>query len=306
MTTFRLSLAPLAYYWSRADTLQFYATAVDWPVDIVYLGEVICSRRHVMKTDDWLALALELRAAGKEVVLSSLTLIDNDADRRAMLRLVERAGAAGLMVEANDFSAVRALQGQAFVAGPHLNVYHADTLAWLQELGALRFAPPLELARDDLAALQAQRSPNMQTEVQVWGRMALAYSARCFTARHHRLRKDNCEFRCGDYPDGLALATRDGAEFLSLNGIQTQSAVCLDLGAALPALAELGVEVLRLQIQSQGMAAVVAAFDLARRSGTAALLVDTLLPPLAARSNGYWHAQAGMRWLSEPTEGACH
>lgn len=297
-TTALLSLAPLAYYWSRQDTLNFYVDAMQWPVDIVYLGEVTCSRRHLMKLDDWLALGKELRDAGKQVVLSSLTLIDSEADRRNMHRMIERACAENFLVEANDYSAVRAMQGKAFVAGPHLNIYHADSLAWLASLGACRFLPPLEMGRDALAALQQQRGEQMQTEVQVWGRMALAFSSRCFTARHHRLRKDSCEFRCELYPDGLPLATRDGKDFLTINGIQTQSASCVDLGAQLPELTAMQVDILRLQPQSQGMAAVIAAFDRARRAKLTVEVSETLLPPHAHRSNGYWMDKPGMQWLA--------
>lgn len=298
MTALKISLAPLAYYWSKEETLRFYVDAMQWPVDIVYLGEVTCSRRHLMKLDDWLAVALELRNAGKEVVLSSLTLIDSEADRRNMHRLVDKASEQGLLIEANDFSAVRAMQGRPFVAGPHLNVYHADTLRWLAGLGARRFTPPIELGHEDLAAIQAQRPVGMETEVQVWGRLALAFSSRCFTARHHRLRKDSCEFRCEQYPDGLPLATRDGKDFLTINGIQTQSSTCLDLGAQVPELASMQVDILRLQPQSQGMAEVVAAFDRARQSLSAAQVGSQYLPPHAQRSNGYWQAKPGMQWLT--------
>lgn len=302
MQTLQISLAPLAYYWSKEATLRFYVDAMQWPVDIVYLGEVICSRRHQMKLEDWLALAAELRAAGKEVVLSSLTLIDNDADRRNLHKLVERAMAAGFMIEANDFSAVRAVQMAAagqdygFVAGPHLNIYHEGTLAWLATLGARRFVAPIEMSGTDLAALQHQRPVHVATEVQVWGRLALAYSARCFTARHHHLRKDTCEFRCEMYPDGLALSTREDQEFLTINGIQTQSATCLDLGAQLPELAAMQVDALRLQPQSQGMEAVVQAFHLARQVRGIAKVDAACLPAHAQRSNGYWLARPGMQW----------
>lgn len=298
MTALKISLAPLAYYWSKEETLRFYVDAMQWPVDIVYLGEVTCSRRHLMKFDDWLAVATELRNAGKEVVLSSLTLIDSEADRRNMHRLVDKASEQGLLIEANDFSAVRAMQGRPFVAGPHLNVYHADTLRWLAGLGARRFTPPIELGHEDLAAIQTQRPVGMETEVQVWGRLALAFSSRCFTARHHRLRKDSCEFRCEQYPDGLPLATRDGKDFLTINGIQTQSSTCLDLGAQVPELASMQVDILRLQPQSQGMAEVVAAFDRARQSLSAAQVGSQYLPPHAQRSNGYWQAKPGMQWLA--------
>jgi hypothetical protein len=57
-----------------------------------------------------------------------------------------------------------------------------------------------------------------------YGRMPLAFSARCFTARHRNLPKDDCQFSCMDHPDGLMLKTRESEDFLVLNGIQTQSA----------------------------------------------------------------------------------
>lgn len=315
-TSLKLSLAPIAYYWSKEDTLRFYVDAMEWPVDIIYLGEVVCSRRHLMKLDDWLAVARELRVAGKEVVFSSLTLIDSEADRRNMHRIIDTANAEGFLIEANDFSAVRAISslsaasisgGLPFVAGPHLNVYHTDTLQWLSELGARRFIPPIELGRDDMLTIQAERPLHMQTEMQVWGRMALAFSARCFTARHHRLRKDNCEFTCQQYPDGLPLATRDKKDFLNINGIQTQSSTCLDLSANIPELMHMGVDILRLQPQASNMGAVVSAFDTARNMAKtqtkmnntiASNSTSQLLPSHAQACNGYWLGKPGMEWLN--------
>jgi collagenase-like PrtC family protease len=298
----KLSLAPLSYYWSKEATMRFYVEAMHWPVDIIYLGEVVCSRRHVMRLPDWISLAKACRDAGKQVVLSTLTLIDNEADRRAMLKLIDAALAEDLLIEANDFSAVRAMQGRPFVAGPHLNVYHTGTLNWLHELGAVRFTPPIELNGTDLAALQGQRPVGLETEVQVWGRMALAFSSRCFTARHHRLRKDNCEFRCEHYPDGLALQTREHSDFLTINGVQTQSANCLDLSPQIPTLKNLHVDILRLQVQSEHMEQIVHAFDSARQLEQVAAIGPAFLPPQSVRCNGYWNGSSGMQWQTIPIQ----
>jgi len=297
MTLQKIALGPLAYYWSRADTLSFYMDAMSWPVEIVYLGEVVCSRRHEMKADDWFNVASELRSAGKEVVMSSQILIDNESDRRSMHRLFERALDRQLQVEANDLSAVRTMQQlrQPFIAGPHLNIYHAETLQWYWELGAVRYLPPVEMSGTELAILQQSRPATMQTEVQVWGRMALAFSARCFTARHYRLNKDSCEFRCDAHPDGLLLAARDGKPFLNLNGIQTQSAACIDLNAQLPELKAMQVEVLRIQPQSQHTGAVVAAFALARDTGEVVRMPVSAYPAGADSCNGYWFGAPGMQ-----------
>jgi collagenase-like PrtC family protease len=288
----KLALGPLLYYWPREAVLEFYARIAAAPVDVVYLGEVVCGRRRALRIDDWLSLARDLAAAGKSVVLSTPVLLESEADVRAMRRVADNAEFA---IEANEMGAVRARGGRPFVAGPHLNVYNGATLAWLAELGATRWVPPVELSREAVAGLQRERPAGVETEVFAWGRLPLAFSARCFTARHYDLPKDQCEFRCIEHPEGLALATRDGVPFLALNGIQTQSARVYDLSAALGELRALGVDIVRLSPQASAMEAVVAAFDSARaRRNSPAEASRALAPLAAARCNGYWHGTAGL------------
>jgi collagenase-like PrtC family protease len=101
--------------------------------------------------------------------------------------------------------------------------------------------------------------------------MPLAFSARCFTARHHRLKKDECDFRCRDDADGLSLRTDDGRPFLVLNGIQTQSAALQCLIGERDALATAGVRRLRLSPTSRGFMRALALFDeVFNRAGSAA------------------------------------
>jgi collagenase-like PrtC family protease len=294
----KISLGPILYFWERERVLDFYAQAAAWPVDIVYLGEVVCSKRRALRLDDWLQIADRLAEAGKEVVLSTLALVEAESELGAMRRAVANGRFA---VEANDAAALNMLgmaDGTRFVAGPYLNVYNGATLGMLHALGAKRWVLPVELSRDMLAALQACRPAGLETEVLVFGRLPLALSARCFTARAHRLPKDECEFRCRDYPDGLALATREGKRFLTLNGIQTQSAEGCNLAGALPELKRLGVEVARLSPQSQGMDEIVRLWravadgDLAPVEAERA--VTAHLPDGAC--NGYWHGEPGMAW----------
>lgn len=287
-----LSLGPLLYYWSRDDVLAFYDEAARWPVARVHLGESVCSRRHLLRLPDWLALAEQLAAAGKEVVLSTQTLIESESDLKTLRRIVADGRFA---VEANEWGAVRLLSeaGVPFVAGPTLNVYNPETLDVLAGLGAQRWLPPVEMSRATLASLLEQAPAGIQTEVFAYGRLPLAYSARCFTARHYNLPKDDCQFRCLDHPDGLALATREGAPFLTLNGIQTQSAGVYSLIGELPALRELGVASLRLSPQSRHMGRVVAAFSaaLAGEAGGADALARVMPGPAV---DGYWHGRAGL------------
>ena len=292
----KLALGPILYLWQRDAVQDFYAQAAHWPVDIIYLGETVCSKRRALRSQDWLDLAERLTAAGKEVVLSTLSLVEAASELGAMRRVAENGR---YMVEANDMAAVNMLAGKApFVAGPHINTYNAETLRLLSDVGARRWVMPVELGKATLASLQADRPAGMQTEVFAFGKMPLAFSARCFTARAHDLPKDACEFRCGDYPDGMMLSTREDREFLTLNGIQTQSAGTSNLIAEIPALSALNVDVLRLSPQSMHMDKVVSAFHQAL-TGTlspqdAQHALDTWLP--VRPCNGYWYGQPGMDW----------
>lgn len=294
----KLALGPVLYYWPREILLDFYAKLPHAQLATIYLGEVVCSRRHGMRTADWLGLARDLARTGVEVVLSTLALIESDADLRAMRRVAENGE---FLVEANDMGAVRVLAGRArFVAGPHLNVYNPQTLAWLGELGASRWVMPVELGRDALALLQPERPAGMQTEVFAYGRLPLAFSARCFTARHYNLPKDDCQFRCLDHPDGQTLATREGQPFLSLNGIQTQSAQVYDLSGVLSPMRELGVDLLRLSPQSSGTNGVIDAYQRALRGELTGGDLESALAScrLTAPCDGYWHGKPGIEHVS--------
>ena len=290
----KIALGPLLYYWPRETTFDFYRAMAQAPVDLVYLGETVCSRRHELRLADWLEIAALLRTAGKQVVLSTQVLLESGAEVGTMHRCTTNGE---YPVEANDMGAVRQLAGNLpFVAGPHLNLYNLPTLQWMAALGAMRWVAPLEMKRDDLALLQRGRPDGLQTEVFAYGRMPLAYSARCFTARHRNLPKDDCHFSCLEHPDGLLLRTREQSSFLVLNGTQTQSAKVCNLVGALDDMRAMGVDVIRLSPQASHMAEIVAVFD-AVRSGSLdgahaqARMLD-LMP--GEPCNGYWHGRPGL------------
>ena len=56
----KLSLGPMQYFWPRERTLAFYRETIEWPLDIVYLGETVCSKRRELRTVEWIGLAEEL------------------------------------------------------------------------------------------------------------------------------------------------------------------------------------------------------------------------------------------------------
>ncbi len=152
----KLALGPVLYYWPKEKLLDFYERMSAAPVDIVYLGETVCSKRRAFNTDEWLELAERLTAAGKEVVLSTMALLEAESELKTLRRLCENDR---FTVEANDMGAVRLLseKGAAFVLGTGINVYSGRTLRFLAGLGAKRWVMPVELSRTTLAAIQAER-----------------------------------------------------------------------------------------------------------------------------------------------------
>lgn len=286
----KLAVGPVLYLWERRAALDFYAALCDAPVDIVYLGEVVCSKRRVLQRADWPMVARALEDAGKQVVYSTLALIEAESELATMARIVDASGG---HFEANDMAAVQYAAGRPFVAGPHLNIYNDATLQWMAAQGAQRWVAPVELPLATIATLGASRPPGLEIEVFAYGRLPLAFSARCFTARSHDRPKDDCGFICGDYPDGITLYSRDDQPFLTLNGIQTQSAAVQNLARDIDALRAAGVDILRLSPQSRDFPAVIDAFRAALRAkGEAATFPAPSLP--GGYCDGYLRGEAGI------------
>lgn len=297
----KLSIGPVQYFWERQQVMDFYQQVAACPAEIVYLGEVICSKRRLVKPDDWLAIGRELKQSGKDVILSSLTLLEAASEVSSLKKLCNNNE---FMVEANDVTAIQFLSraGIAFVTGPSVNIYNHHTLHLLAAKGLKRWVLPVELGLETLKDMQERRPDGVETEVFALGRLPLAYSARCYTARSHNLPKDDCQFKCLEYPDGRMLKTQEDREFLVLNGTQTQSALTHEVLAQLAELDALGVDVLRISPQHQGTFRIIELFDEARRGAELKLLTPELhsLLPLGA-CNGYLLQQAGMEYDNPAT-----
>ncbi|MCH8183272.1 MAG: U32 family peptidase [Proteobacteria bacterium] len=294
--TATLCLGPLLFNWPAEQRRDFYFRIADEaPVDVVYFGEVVCGKRTPLFDAYFKSVVERLRAAGKEVILSTLALVITERDLD-LVREVTAAASTGL-IEANDVSAVGLLAGRPHVIGPYVCVYNEETLHQLVLRGAECVCLSGELPRHDLAVLAA--STPIDLEVQVFGRLPLALSARCYHARARGISKDNCQFVCGDDWDGLPVETVDGAPFVSINGVQVLSHTYVALLDEIESLKDAGITRFRLSPHHIDMVAVAQIFrgaadgvedpkramdELRRVSGGATM------------ANGYFHDAAGMAW----------
>lgn len=294
----KISVGPILYYWPKKKVFDFYQSLLDTPVDVIYLGEAVCSKRHELRIEDWIALATELNASGKEIVLSTLALIEARSELAGLQKVC--ANQQGILVEANDMAAVQMMSERQlpFVCGSSINIYNAHTLSILQRQGMCRWVMPVELSRETLSDILAEATHlgagPFETEVFSYGKLPLAYSARCFTARMRNLPKDDCRYSCLDYPDGVAMQTQENQELFTLNGIQTQSGYHYNLLPQIPEMQRMGVDLVRISPQAEGT------LDLVQRVHE----MQSASPPapellVAQQCNGYWFGQSGMSTVAE-------
>lgn len=293
--TAELTMGPVLFHWPATVKRDFWFRIADEaPVDTAYLGEAICSKREPFFHEHAEDVAERLTRAGKRVVWSSLAQVVTAIDRKASVGITEFEIAE---IEANDASVLPLLKSRPHRIGQHLNVYNEAAITHLAGNGAHHFSLAPELPGETIHALtQAAARAGATTEVQVFGRVSLALSARCYHARAHGRTKDNCLFVCEGDPDGMELETRSRHKFLAINGIQTLSHHYLDLSAEIPSMLGMGVAAFRLSPHSMDMVKVAQVYrqliDSSRSADeTAARLRELGMPQPAM--NGFFHRKPG-------------
>lgn len=289
-----LSLGPLLFNWSPERTGDFYARIADEsPVNRVYLGEVVCSKRIPFLGPVLARAAERLMGAGKTVIWSGLALPATEREQSMSAAL------AGLddEIEINDMSVLLRRGNRPFVAGPLLNVYNELAARQLMEMGCVRLCANIELSLEAIGAIHRSLTA-LPIEIHAFGRLPLALSGRCYHARAHNLHKDACQFVCDRDPDGRSVRTVDGQDFLAINGIQTLSNGVQVPGLPIDRLAGAGVKTLRLSPHAMDMIAVARLYEAYVEQGIdVSELVSRLLAlsPPGPLVSGYLEGKPGSR-----------
>ncbi|MFA7275572.1 MAG: U32 family peptidase [Pseudobdellovibrionaceae bacterium] len=294
----QLTIGPILFHWPAETKRDFYYRIADeCDVSTIYIGEVICSKRAPFFEKHYPEIIERLQSAGKTVVLSTLSEVMIKHDRK----MTESACKMDMIeVEANDTSALYHLSGRPHRIGQLMNVYNEDTLFILAKRGATHFCLNPEIPQDALAVLgKAAKKVGVKLEYQVFGRMSLALSARCYHARAYGRIKDNCQFVCEEDPDGMDLKTLDGKTILSVNGIQTLSHTYLNLMHELPALEKNGITHFRISPHNFDIIETCRLFSDVLHKKTEPESACQKLQELginAPFSNGFYHKNAGYAW----------
>ncbi len=295
--TAKLTLGPLFFHWSPEKRRDFYYRMADEaPIDDVYMGEVVCSKREPF-FDPYRDLVIErLEQAGKQVILSSLALLTLPREMEALRRL----STGSRLLEANDVAAVNLLAGKPFIVGPMITVLNEGALSYLVSQGVKRLVFAAEMNGTAMQNL-AHTFQDIETEAQVFGRQPLAISMRCYSARAEGRDKDHCRFACAQEGDGLQADTLDGDAILTINGTQTLTSGCLVLTHEITALQQAGISHFRLSPQNVDMVRVAQAYRETLDGKIDSQMLSNTLKDIINQDqwiNGFYHGKEGRNYVA--------
>ncbi len=292
----KLTLGPLLFHWQAEDRRDFYYKIADeTDIDTVYLGEVVCSKRTPFFQPYIEDIRKRLEDSGKKVIFSTLAEVAGNSDIKAVKEICSLKKNE---IEVNDASALFMLKDKKFRIGQLFNLYNEEAIKFLYKKGATHFCLPVELPKNSIEIMaEIAANLNSNIEIQVFGRMPLALSARCYHARAYGRVKANCQFVCEEDKDAMALKTIDNNNFLTINGIQTLSYSYLNLINELDELENIGVGYFRLSPHSCNMMDVIDLFNKKIQQKISNKEAKEKLKEIVnikEFSNGFYYSKAGL------------
>ena len=289
----QLTLGPLLYHWEAEKRRDFYFKIADEaPVDCVYLGEVVCSKREPYFEDYFYQVADRLRSAGKQVVISTLGLVTSARE----MNDIRKHASQDAIVEVNDVACLQSLHGKPHVIGPLVNVFNEGAREFVLRHGAFRIVLPVEAPATSIKVLA---NTPAEIEVMVFGRETLSIAMRCYHARSHGLTKDSCNYVCGLDPNGLSATTVTGEDLLTISGTSTQSHGYVVLLKELQALRNMGVTHFRVSPQYMDMVAVTSIYRDTLDGKCSPEEAESRLQGISDDIpfvNGFYYAREGLTW----------
>jgi collagenase-like PrtC family protease len=236
-----LSIGPVLFNWDQKTMEEFYSKVAQEPaIDKVYVGDVICSKRPSFKNSFWKNIIKNLQNSGKKIIFSTLAVVTSESEINSVKEFIENNP--DIEIEANDISIFDF--ASVYSTGQLLNIYNEESLNFLENKGVKEVFLPIEMSFASIKSMA--KVAKAKLAVQVFGRMPLALSVRCYHARAYNLNKANCNFVCGNDKNGLDVASLDGNAIFSVNGIQTLSCNYYNLINELDDLIVAGVSNFRL------------------------------------------------------------
>ncbi|MDX1693979.1 MAG: U32 family peptidase [Ketobacteraceae bacterium] len=296
----KLVLGPVLFNWDADRLRDFYESVAREPcIDTVCLGEVICAKRPKHRFDDWQEIIETLLSHHKKVRYSSLGVISNAYEVKMLKQACQSHwnDHPDFCIEANDMTALPLLKpGAPFTVGQLFNCYNEASLQFLARQGATSVTLPVELSLQQLRSLAAVS--NADLGVQVFGRMPLALSVRCYQARAYGLQKQNCNIICENDLDGLPVDTLDREPVFAVNGLQTLSYAYCNLIREITHLQAAGIREFRISPQLDVDTLSVCRLFAGVMEGSTTVEVagptlDELLR-VQRQSNGYLYGKPGM------------
>lgn len=291
-----LNIGPLLYNWQPDFYRDYYFKIADEvDVDTIYLGEVVCAKRMPLFYKELEQVISRLKKAGKEIVYSTLALVNSEIERK---RIVAKCFDFGFdFVEVNDLSLLNSFETQKTILGPYINVYNIGAIKYFENKGINNFNVPFELSFEALNSIKLKTKASF--EIQIFGQIPLAISSRCYHARSYGLSKDNCNFICQKDKEGLIVKTVDDKDFLLVNGLQTMSSTCVNLINEIKDLQKIGINNFRIAAMDCKIKEITQVFraaidgEIEKEEARAKLCK---LVPEYKFSNGFFHGIEGHKY----------